>query len=120
MAQSPQGVVSGRRVYGDLVDFRKSTGKRVYILASHSHYFMDGIFNTEYWKQHGGVLPGWIVGTAGPRRVPLPPNSSDAHIALVNTYGSLLGTVQPNGEINFEFEKLEEKDVPSSVTASRR
>jgi hypothetical protein len=24
--------------------------------------------------------------------------------------------VQPNGEINFEFEKLEEKDVPSSVT----
>ena len=50
-------------------------------------------------------------------RYALPPNSSDAHVALVNVYGSLLGTVQPNGEINFEFEKIEENDVPSSVTA---
>jgi len=31
--------------------------------------------------------------------------------------GSLLGTVQPNGEINFEFEQLLEKDVPASVTS---
>jgi hypothetical protein len=57
------------------------------------------------------------VGTAGAVRYALPPNSSDARIALVNVYGSLLGTVQPDGEINFEFEKLEEKDVPSSVSA---
>jgi hypothetical protein len=78
---------------------------------------MDGIFNTDYWKQNGGVLPGWIVGTAGAVRYALPPNSSDAHVALVNVYGSLLGTVQPNGEINFEFERLEENDIPSSVTA---
>jgi len=96
---------------------RDEAHKHVYVLASHSHYYMDGIFNTEYWKQHGGVLPGWIVGTAGAVRYALPPNSSDAHGALVNVYGSLLGTVHSNGEISFEFEKLEEKDVPSSVTA---
>jgi hypothetical protein len=117
MNESPTGTESGRRVYGDLLRARDEAHKRVYVLASHSHYFMDGIFNTDYWKAHGGVLPGWIVGTAGAVRYALPPHSSDARIALVNTYGSLLGTVQPNGEINFEFQKLEEKDVPSSVTA---
>jgi hypothetical protein len=117
MNESPTGIESGRRVYADLLRARDEAHKRVYVLASHSHYYMDGIFNTEYWKEHGGVLPGWIVGTGGARRVPLPPNSSDAHGALVNVYGSLLGTVQPNGEISFEFEKVEEQNIPSSVTA---
>jgi hypothetical protein len=117
MNESPTGTESGRRVYADLLRARDEARKHVYVLASHSHYFMDGIFNTDYWKQHGGVLPGWIVGTAGAVRYALPPNHADSRIALVNTYGSLLGTVQPNGEINFEFQKLEEKDVPSSVTA---
>jgi hypothetical protein len=117
MNESPTGIESGRRVYVDLLRARDQAHKRVYVLASHSHYYMDGIFNTEYWKEHGGVLPGWIVGTGGARRVPLPPNSSDAHGALMNVYGSLLGTVQPNGEINFEFEQLLEKDIPESVTA---
>jgi hypothetical protein len=117
MNESPTGTESGRRVYGDLLRAREEAHKHVYVLASHSHYFMDGIFNTDYWKQHGGVLPGWIVGTAGAVRYALPPKFSDARIALANTYGSLLGTVQSNGEINFEFQKLEEKDVPSFVTA---
>jgi hypothetical protein len=57
------------------------------------------------------------VGTAGAVRYALPPNSSDARRALVNVYGSLLGTVQPTGEINFEFEQLQEKDIPESVTS---
>jgi hypothetical protein len=117
MNESPTGIESGRRVYADLLRAKDESRKRVYVLASHSHYFMDGIFNTDYWKQHGGVLPGWIVGTAGARRVPLPPKSADARIALAKVYGSLLGTVQPNGEINFEFEKLEEKDIPATVAS---
>ncbi len=117
MNESPTGTESGRLAYADLLRARDEAHKHVYVLASHSHYFMDGIFNTDYWKQHGGVLPGWIVGTAGAVRYELPPNSSDARIALFNVYGSLLGTVQPNGEINFEFENLLEKDVPDSVTA---
>jgi hypothetical protein len=117
MNESPTGTESGRRVYADLLRARDDAHKHVYVLASHSHYYMDGIFNTDYWKQHGGVLPGWIVGTAGAVRYELPPNSSDAHVALVNVYGSLLGTVQPSGEINFEFQQLKESEVPESVTA---
>jgi hypothetical protein len=115
MDESPNGTESGRHVYADLLRAQNDAHKRVYVLASHSHYYMDGIFNTAYWKQNGGVLPGWIVGTAGAVRYPLPPNTSDAHGALVNTYGSLVGTVQTSGEINFEFEKIEENEVPETV-----
>jgi hypothetical protein len=78
---------------------------------------MDGIFNTDYWRQNGGVLPGWIVGTAGAVRYALPPGTADAHGALTNVYGSLLATVHPNGKIDFEFEKLQESDIPASVTS---
>jgi hypothetical protein len=117
MNESPTGTESGRRVYADLLRAQNDSHKRVYVLASHSHYYMDGIFNTEYWKHNGGVLPGWIVGTAGAVRYALPPNSSDAHGALTNVYGSLVGTVQPSGEISFEFEKLAETDIPEQVTA---
>jgi hypothetical protein len=106
---------SGRRVYADLLRAQNAAHKHVYILSSHSHFYMDGIFDTDYWKQHGGVLPGWIVGTAGAQRYALPPHSSDAHAALTNVYGSLLGTVQPSGEVRFEFEKLSETDIPAAV-----
>jgi len=37
-------------VYADLLRAQNDSHKRVYVLASHSHYYMDGIFNTEYWK----------------------------------------------------------------------
>jgi hypothetical protein len=117
MNETPFGIESGRRVYADLLRAKNDAHKHVYVLASHSHYFMDGIFNTDYWKQHGGVLPGWIVGTAGAVRYVLPPGSSDAHAAVTNVYGSLLGSVQPNGEISFQFEKLAETDIPASVTS---
>lgn len=117
MNESPTGTSSGRRVYADLLRAQNDAHKYVYVLASHSHYYMDGIFNTDHWRKNGGVLPGWIVGTAGAVRYALPPNSSDAHGALVNVYGSLVGTVQPGGEINFEFEKLSESDTPASVTS---
>jgi hypothetical protein len=117
MNESPTGTESGRRVYADLLRAQNDSHKRVYVLASHSHYYMGGIFNTEYWKHNGGVLPGWIVGTAGAVRYVLPPNSSDAHGALTNVYGSLVGTVRPGGEISFEFDKLSETDIPEQVTA---
>ena len=118
MNESPTGTESGRRVYADLLRAQNEAHKHVYVLASHSHYYMDGIFNTPYWKQNGGVLPGWIVGTAGAVRYALPPNTSDAHGSLVNVYGSLVGSVQTNGEISFEFQQLTEKDIPEAVTTS--
>jgi hypothetical protein len=32
-------------------------------------------------------------------------------------YGSVLATVHASGEINFEFEKLQESDITASVTS---
>lgn len=117
MNESAQGEWSGRRVYAALVDIQNKAHKVVYVLASHSHFFMEGIYNTEYWRANGGVLPGWIVGTAGASRAALPPNSNDAKIAKTNVYGYLLATVSPVGAIDFRFHQLEENDIPAEVVA---
>lgn len=109
------GTESGRRVYVDLLKAQNEAHKRVYILASHSHYYMEGIFNTEYWRTHGGVLPGWIVGTAGAIRYALPADHSGAQEAETNVYGYLLAEVKPSGEIQFTFKRLQESDVPAAV-----
>jgi hypothetical protein len=116
MNESPQGEASGREVYRKLLALEGK--KKVYVLASHSHYYMEDIFNTQYWKSNGGVLPGWIVGTAGAVRYALPePNA--AKVAKTNVYGYLLGTVSPAGQeagtVQFEFKQLEEKDVPAAI-----
>ena len=117
MSESAQGEASGRAVYAQLLGAQNSAHKNVYVLASHSHFFMDGIYNTEYWRSNGGVLPGWIIGTAGAVRYPLPPAAGDAKIARTNVYGYLLGTVSPGGTIGFRFQQIDEKDVPRTVVA---
>ena len=117
MNESQGGIESGRRVYADLLKQRNKSHKPVYVLSSHSHYFMDGIFNTDYWRAHGGVLPGWIVGTAGAERYKLPANASDANAAQTNVYGFLLGTVSPSGRIQFDFERLNEQDLLTAAGA---
>lgn len=76
---------------------------------------MDGIFNTEYWRNNGGVLPGWIIGTAGAVRYILPPNAADAKFAKTNVYGYMLATVNPDRTIDFKFHQLEEKNIPPEV-----
>ena len=117
MEQSPEGIESGRKVYGWLLDLKQS--KPVYVLASHSHFFMDGIFNTEYWRAHGGVLPGWIIGTAGAVRYELPATASDAKAAKTHVYGYMLATVSASktDPVRFSFHELQESDVPQDVTA---
>jgi hypothetical protein len=115
MSDFAAGTESGRRVYADLLRAQNEAHKRVYVLASHSHYFMDGVFNSQYWRAHGGVLPGWIVGTAGAVRYPLPPDHKGAAAAETNVYGYLIATVQPSGEIHFDFQKLAESDLQTAV-----
>ena len=115
MSESPEGEASGRRVYAELLAVQNNAHKNVYVLASHSHFFMDGAYNTEYWRANGGVLPGWIVGTAGAVRSALPPGASDAKAAKTNVYGYLLATVKPDRTIEFRFHEIEEKDVPPEV-----
>lgn len=98
MNESAAGVESGRRVYQLLLKMQRDAHTTVYVLASHSHYFMDGTFNTAYWKSNGGVLPGWIIGTAGAELYPLPPAAGDAKAAKTNVYGYLVATVNPAGD----------------------
>ncbi len=61
------------------------------------------------------MLPGWIVGTAGAVRYPLPADAHDAAAAETNVYGYLVGSVADDGQIAFEFHRIDEVDVPAGV-----
>jgi hypothetical protein len=115
MSESPTGIASGRRAVEDLLRARDQFHKRVYAVASHDHFFVANALDTEYWRTHGGVLPSWIVGTAGAVRYPLPTDRTAENHAQTNVYGYLLGTVSPDGEILFQFMPIEEHDVPAAV-----
>ncbi|HEY9140894.1 MAG TPA: hypothetical protein VIN93_08375 [Bryobacteraceae bacterium] len=108
MCDSSAGIETGREVYNLLWDLQQS-GKRVYVLASHSHFVMDDVFRTPYWGDR--VLPGWIVGTAGAVRYRLPPGITGGTISRTDVYGYLLGTVMSDGSIKFEFRQLSLDDL---------
>jgi len=106
--QEPDSCTSGRRVYEALLNFQSK--KPVYVLASHSHYYMEGIFNNLPPQRR---LPGWIIGTAGAVRYPLPKDAPPN--AKTDVYGFLLATVDRDGRIQFEFQQIQRSDVPQSV-----
>ena len=112
MSDWAQGDKSGRQVYEMLWHAHNSAHKQVYILASHSHFFMENVFETADWK--GKVLPGWIVGTAGAVRYRLPAETGPAQHAQTDVYGFLVGTVAPDGAISFAFQKLTLEDLISA------
>lgn len=109
MNESTRGTESGREAYEALWQAQESARKRVYVLASHSHFYMDHIFETPRWKDK--VLPGWIVGTAGAIRYKLPPETTPAQHAQTEVYGYMLATVTPEGEVSFQFERLSLDDL---------
>jgi len=111
MNDAAQGEQSGRRVYADLLQ-AQAAGKRVYVLASHSHFYMADLFDTPYWRAHGGVLPGWIIGTTGAVRYALPEGVTEGESARTNVYGYLLGTVSSDGSIRFEFREIRRAAIP--------
>jgi 3',5'-cyclic AMP phosphodiesterase CpdA len=108
-ALKKQSCDSGKHVYDALVEFMKT--KRVYVLASHSHFYMKGIFENQ---PAANRLDGWIVGTAGAVRYPLPQGTSPGPDAIADRYGYLLGTVQ-GGNIEFQFQPVAESDAPQNV-----
>jgi hypothetical protein len=121
---------TGRRAYADLRRFQNTTGKHVYVLASHSHLYMENIFNTAYWNNRNEkdakvlngrkaetILEGWLIGTAGAVRYRLPDNLPKDTRAVTYAYGYLLGTVNSDGEIMFDFRQVTENDVPHDVRA---
>jgi Calcineurin-like phosphoesterase len=111
MSDTVQGEQSGRRVYANLLQ-AQAAGKRVYLLSSHSHFYMKDLFDTLYWKTHGGVLPGWLIGTTGAIRYPLPAGVTQGESARTNVYGYLVATVAPDRSIRFEFREIRRADVP--------
>jgi hypothetical protein len=100
------GCRSGKHAYDALAQLR--TKKPVYVLASHSHFYLDNVFPS------ANGLPGWIVGTAGAVRYPLPSGIDPGPGAKKDVYGYLVGTVK-NGEITFKFQEVKEPDIPSDV-----
>jgi hypothetical protein len=123
---------SGRRAYKDLWDFQNTTQKHVYVLASHSHFYMQDIFNTSYWRNRNeqdqailngakqkqeNILKGWLIGTAGAKRYRLPENLPPTTLATTYAYGYLLATVAPDGTIAFEFQQIVENGLPADVTS---
>jgi len=109
-----QGLDSGRRVYAALLQAR-AAGKKISVVASHSHFYMSNVFDTPYWKSHGGVLPGWIIGTTGAIRYALPAGAGSEGEARTDVYGYLLATAQSDGAIRFEFRPIEENEVASEI-----
>ncbi len=118
MDDEPIEQATGRLVYAQLLELHAS--KPVYLLASHSHFVMEGVFDTPYWREHGGVLPGWIIGAAGAVRYPLPAERPPARLARTQVYGYLVATVRPaaandRDPIHFEFREVRVGEVPPAV-----
>ena len=78
---------SGRVLYKRLLEFRQKTGKPVHVFSSHSHYYLADIYNTGAWQSNGGVLPGWLVGTAGAQHYSIPPEVKSFTTWAENEYG---------------------------------
>ncbi len=115
MSNYPRQRETGRRVYHLLLEMRDKSQKQVYVLASHSHFVMDNVYDTAYWRANGGVLTGWIVGTSGAVRYELPDGITPGPNTKTGVYGYLLGTVSPNGSIAFQFRELTLSDIPDEV-----
>jgi len=109
MSDWPDGEASGRELYQALLHAQDAAHKHVYILASHSHFYMEDVYRTETWKGH--VLPGWIVGTAGAVRYRLPAGVTAGPNAMTDVYGYLSGSVAEDGTIGFSFQKLTVDDL---------
>jgi hypothetical protein len=116
MNQTAQGERSGVIIYKALLDAVKA-GKKVYLFASHSHYKLENVFDTDYWRHNGGVLPGWIIGTAGAVRYRLPDTAAGFPVTRAQTdvYGYYLATVAPDGSITVDFREVRRGDVPADV-----
>src|SRR5579863_3103672 len=114
MNESAQMTWSGRRVYRDLLMAQNEAHKNVYVLASHSHFYLDNVYDTNCWQK--GVLRGWIVGTAGAVHYPLPGGIAPGPHAMMRlngslVYGYLLATVGPDYKVTFDFQQVTLDDV---------
>jgi len=118
MCGTLSGRESGLHVYRALADMQRN-GKHVYVLSSHSHYYLADIYDTPHWRdaRNGAVLPGWVVGTAGAERYALPPEITPGENAREHVYGYLLATVRADARIDFTFRQLDEAALQATRSA---
>jgi hypothetical protein len=106
---------SGRTLYQRLLDFRQKTGKPVHVFSSHSHYYLTNIYNTGT-LQSKGVLPGWLVGTAGAQHYSIPPEVKSFTTWAENEYGYAVVRVTPDtGTLNVRFVPVKRTDITSKL-----
>ena len=117
MNEWTQGEYSGTVVYRALLDFREKSKKNVYVLASHSHYLLRDAYDSAYWRAHGGVLPGIIIGTSGAIRYRLPDTAAGfpRERAQTDVYGYLIGNVDASGAITFDFHPIDRGAVSPEI-----
>jgi hypothetical protein len=91
------------------------------VASGHSHFVKSDLYDTPYWNNAAagdrGVLPGWIVGTAGAIRYPLPANLPPGVFAKTAVYGYLIADVTSDGKAAFKFQEVKRADVPVEVVA---
>jgi len=90
----------------------QAAGKHVYLVASHSHFYSPGIYDTPQWRKEGIVVPGVIIGSAGAHRYLLPPNPAPG--SKTHVYGYLQATVYPLGTVSFEMLEIGESEMIAS------
>lgn len=115
MCSTMSGRVSGVRVYQRLVEANRT--RHVYVLSSHSHFYLADLYDVAHWRDpaNGGkVLPGWVIGTAGAERYPLPEGIAPGPGAREHQYGFLRGTVKAGGAIDFVFHPLDEPELQAT------
>jgi len=118
MNESAQMTKTGADVYRQLLKFRTDTKKHVYLFASHSHFVVSDVFDSDYWQKNGGVIPGVIIVSAGAIRYRLPADTlggAPTSRAQTDVYGYFLCTVHPDGTITFDFKKVDESQVQADV-----
>ena len=104
MDSTCQGRCTGQQVYDMLYRAQNIEGpaaerKKVYVFASHQHYFRENVFDTP--EHRGQVLPGWIVGTAGAQQYESPIR-----------YGYLEVEVRPDGTLVPTFRQVTRESLP--------
>ncbi|MBV9506870.1 MAG: hypothetical protein JO323_17905 [Acidobacteriia bacterium] len=120
MNQGTDHGASGRVLYKRLLEFHQKSSKPVYVFSSHSHYYLANIYNTDSWKANGGVLPGWLIGTAGAQHYAVPPEVKSFAEWAENQYGYGVVTVNPDAAedaLQVKFVPVNREDLSADAVA---
>jgi hypothetical protein len=109
MDSSCHGFCTGLRAYDMLLRAQTEYHKHVYLLASHSHFFRENIYDSPEHK--GRVLPGWIIGTGGAQQYKVQADTSPI------MYGYMQVEVRDDGTIATQFKEVK-RDTPPLATGA--